>query len=87
MGIRDENRGHSSSSDQVWRVTSSLTVTSLYTVSLTFTALSISQDPVSTWAGTSVGARGVHTSMHAEPGAAFLPIDLTLVHIWGQKHP
>lgn len=45
------------------------------------TALPISQDPVSTRAGTSVGARGVHTGMHAEPGASFLPIDLTLVHI------
>lgn len=51
------------------------------TVSLTLTALPISQDPVSTRAGTSVGARGVHAGMHAEPGASFLPIDLTLVHI------
>lgn len=45
------------------------------------TALPISQDPVSTRAGTSVGTRGVHTGMHAEPGASFLPIDLTLIHI------
>lgn len=73
--------------DQVWRVTSSLTVTCLYLVSLTLTALPISQDPVSTRAGTSVGTRGVHTGMHAEPGASFLPIDLTLIHIWGQKCP
>lgn len=73
--------------DQVWRVTSSLMVTCLYLVSLTLTALPISQDPVSTRAGTSVGTRGVHTGMHAEPGASFLPIDLTLIHIWGQKRP
>ena len=52
--------------DQVWRVTSSLMVTCLYLVSLTLTALPISQDPVSTRAGTSVGTRGVHTVMHAE---------------------
>lgn len=45
------------------------------------TALPISQDPVSAGAGTAVGARGVHTGVHAEPGASFLPVDLTLIHI------
>lgn len=44
-------------------------------------AFPVSHDAVSAGAGTAVGAGGVHAGMHAEPGASFLPVDLTLIHI------
>lgn len=54
--------------------------------SLTLTALPVGQRPVPTGAGTAVGARRVHAGVHAEPGAPLLPVELTLIHIWGQRH-
>lgn len=55
--------------------------------SLTLTALPISQCPVPAGAGTAVGARGIHTGVHAEPGASLLPVEFAFIHIWGQKCP
>lgn len=55
--------------------------------SLTLTALPVLQGPVPAGASTAVGTGRVHTGVHAEPGACLLPVELTFIHIWGQKCP
>lgn len=45
------------------------------------TTLPISQHPVPAGAGTAIGTWGVHTGVHAEPGASLLPVELTFIHI------